>query len=140
MGLCCCGPRSAAILAELLAADAAIVALQEVEHTAYSDELLPALWVAGYTGLVQAGRERTGGGVATFWRASAFKLVGECHRSRSSVVVLRAVRGTAIQLAPPSAHPSAHTPITPPPITPPILRQSAGNPERWSSTMCTADC
>ena len=26
MGLCCCGPRSAAILAELLAADAAIVA------------------------------------------------------------------------------------------------------------------
>ena len=88
--------RCRLIVDRIVFADADIVCLQECEFVAFSSDLLPALSAAGYDGLMQkqpSGRQMILGesiphpqGVATFWKHAKLERVGECHRSRTSVV------------------------------------------------------
>jgi mRNA deadenylase 3'-5' endonuclease subunit Ccr4 len=79
--------RCARILAELVAADADVVCLQEVEPSAFAQEFSPTLSAAGYDGLIQKNDHRVG--TATFWRREKLSCVWENHRSRSLVTVLQ---------------------------------------------------
>lgn len=91
--------RFSQILDEILSNDADVLFLQEVMFTAFDADIFPALTARGFAGLMQADKSRSPThpvGVATFWKTDSFELVGECHRSRTSVALLRDPQGRVL--------------------------------------------
>ena len=86
--------RRKLIVENLISSNADIICLQECEFAAFTSDFLPELAALGYDGRSQNDKKsrtadpRHAQGVATLWRTDKYKLVGECHRSRTSVMVL----------------------------------------------------
>jgi mRNA deadenylase 3'-5' endonuclease subunit Ccr4 len=87
--------RCRALLAELVAAAADVICLQEVMFTHFDDDLLPALAAAGYTGLMQNDKKRSEthpqGTLAHLRAHCLHSLLPDCSASRlvvDSVVCL----------------------------------------------------
>ena len=82
--------RKKVILNQILESKKDIICLQEVEFTAYKNDLLPFLTQHGFNGSIQhIKNEKHPQGVATFWRSNIFENVGEFSRNRTLTTILK---------------------------------------------------
>jgi len=82
--------RKTLILKKLLENDKDIICLQEVEFTAFKEDLLPFLSAHGFQGSIQQIKNtRHPQGVATFWRSEVFQNVAEFSKNRTLTTILK---------------------------------------------------
>eukprot|EP00944_MAST-04C_sp_MAST-4C-sp1_P007537 g7537.t1 len=82
--------RKTLILKKLLEKGKDIICLQEVEFTAFKEDLLPFLSAHGFQGSIQKIKNtRHPQGVATFWRSELFQNVAEFSKNRTLTTILK---------------------------------------------------
>ena len=83
--------RWPAIRKEMQQSDSDIICLQEVEFTAFDNDILPYMNEIGYDGIMQQVKGKKNGhgfGVATFWKKGRFTMQNVSHHSRTMLTTL----------------------------------------------------
>lgn len=76
---------------EIQQSDSDIICLQEVEFTAFDEDILPSMNDLGYDGIMQDNKGKKNGhgyGVATFWKKGKFTMQNVSHHSRTMLTTL----------------------------------------------------